>query len=273
MDVTVVAPLVEAVRAARPDAVVVSGDFVQKGTPAEFHQARAFVEQLPEPRILVPGNHDMPFLNLWRRFTVGLGWYREYITRDLEPFYRDRHMAILGVNTARRRLLRGGCVSERQIRRLEERLASLPRNLWKVLVSHHPFDLAGTYNHRELVGRARIAMGRFAQSVDVMLAGHMHLGHAGHTAVRYRLKGRSAIFVQAGTATSTRGRGQPNAFNIVRLERPSVVVEQYHWQEAEGAFRCACTDRFVMEPEPAVRTVPEIELEAPESVEALYPAA
>ena len=115
MDVTVVAPLVEAVRAARPDAVVVSGDFVQKGTPAEFHQARAFVEQLPEPRILVPGNHDMPFLNLWRRFTVGLGWYREYITRDLEPFYRDRHMAILGVNTARRRLLRGGCVSERQI--------------------------------------------------------------------------------------------------------------------------------------------------------------
>jgi 3',5'-cyclic AMP phosphodiesterase CpdA len=264
----VVAPLVEAVWDARPDYVVISGDFVQNGTRREFEEARAFVEQLPEPRILVPGNHDMPFWNLLRRFMVGLGYYKEYITADLEPFFTDGEVAILGVNTARRWMLRGGRIGEGQIRRVERRLSSIRGGVFKVLVSHHPFDLDGTYHHRELVGRARSAMGRFAQSVDVMLAGHMHVSHAGHTAVRYRLKGRSAIFVQAGTATSTRGRGEPNAFNIVRLNRPSIVVEQHQWQHDGALFRCAMTDRFTMEPEPVVHAVPEPE---EREVEAVYP--
>ncbi|HWQ52286.1 MAG TPA: metallophosphoesterase [Bryobacteraceae bacterium] len=266
------APLVEAVCDARPDVVVVSGDFVQNGTRPEFEQARAFVEQLPHPLILVPGNHDLPFRNLWRRFRVGLRYYRNYIEPDLEPFLFNGDLALMGVNTARPWLLRGGRIDEGQIRRIEDRLISLDPGVLKILVTHHPFDLAGTYHRRELVGRARMAMGRLAQSVDVMLAGHMHVSHAGHTAVRYKLKGRSAVFVQAGTATSTRGRGEPNAFNLVRIGRPSLVIERHQWQHDDRVFRCICTDRFAIEPEPAVRTAPALEQE-PREVEAVYPAA
>ena len=46
-------------------------------------------------------------------------------------------------------------------------------------------------------------MKRVVAAVDVLLAGHMHISHAAPTAIRYKLAGNSAVFVQAGTALST----------------------------------------------------------------------
>jgi 3',5'-cyclic AMP phosphodiesterase CpdA len=272
VDVSVIAPLVEAVREARPDITVVSGDFVQNGTRAEFQEAREFVRQLPRPLLTVPGNHDMPFLNIFQRVRVGLDYYREYISEEAEPFYSDDEIAIMGVNTARLLKLRGGKINETQIKAVEERLCALDGGIFKVLVTHHPFDLDERYDHDELVGRARRAMGRFAQSIDLLLAGHMHMSQSGHTATRYRLKGRSAIFVQAGTATSTRGRGEPNAFNLIRLERPALIVERRQWDPEQQAFRCVCADRFEIQPEPAVCTTSSLPANERE-VEVQYPVA
>jgi hypothetical protein len=192
-----------------------------------------------------------------------LKWYRRYISADLAPFYEDDELVAMGVNTARRFPLKGG---EAQVRTVEQRLCDIAAGRWKVLVSHHPFDLAGTYHHRELVGRARMAMGRFAQTVDVLLAGHMHISHAGRTAVRYRLQGKAAVFVQAGTATSLRGRGEPNAFNLVRLEDTRVVVDTHQWQPEMRQFARVCSDRFENAHEPAAcsasRETPVAEVEA-----------
>jgi 3',5'-cyclic AMP phosphodiesterase CpdA len=266
VDSRVVAPLVEAVWDIRPDLVVLSGDFVQRGVPAEFEQARGFIAQLPEPRLIVPGNHDLPYSNLLRRFTIGLRWYEQYITSDLEPFYQDDEIAVLGINTARKWPVRGGRINEAQMRHVEQRLAGLNPNLVRVLVTHHPFSLSESYHRRELVGRARIAMGRFAQSIDILLAGHMHVGHAGRTAVRYEIPGNAAIFVQAGTATSTRERGEPNSFNLLRIEGESVEVERHHWN-GHQFLRASC------ECFPLDRTRPPQPQDPPEqAVEVVYPA-
>jgi hypothetical protein len=46
-----------------PDLVVVSGD-VPSARPAEFAAAAAFLARLPDcPRLLVPGNHDLPLFD------------------------------------------------------------------------------------------------------------------------------------------------------------------------------------------------------------------
>ena len=59
-DPAVIEPLLASVHAQRPDCVVVSGDLTQRAKPDEFRQARAFLGRLPEPQVVVPGNHDVP---------------------------------------------------------------------------------------------------------------------------------------------------------------------------------------------------------------------
>src|SRR2546430_15768354 len=73
---------------------------------------------------------------------------------------------------------------------------------------------------------------------DLLLAGHLHVGHAGHTAERYQIGNHSALFVQAGTATSTRVRGdESNSFNGIRLKRPHIQVERRVWQTGARSFK------------------------------------
>jgi len=100
----------------------------------------------------------------------------------------------------------------------------------KIVATHHPFDLPAGHDNRSLVGRARLAMDAFAAcGADILLAGHLHASHVGDTAARYPSAAYSALVVQAGTATSVRGRGEPNSFNLLRVERDRVNIERYAW--------------------------------------------
>jgi 3',5'-cyclic AMP phosphodiesterase CpdA len=245
--------LSRAVKELNPDVVVVSGDLTQRARRSEFERARAFLDELPEPQIVVPGNHDVP-MHIVARFASALNNYRDYISPDLQPFYQDDEVAIAGLNTARSLTIKGGRVNVRQMERVESTLGSAPRELLKILVTHHPFDLPPAYGHRDLVRRAAHAMTRFARSgVDIYLAGHFHISHCGRTAERYDFGGYSAIFVQAGTACSTRGRGEPNSFNVIRTETGRVAVETMS-MAGDGSFRAVALSNFEREESGWTRT-------------------
>ena len=51
------------------------------------------------------------------------------------------------------------------------------------------------------------------------------------------------------TPTSTRVRGEPNAFNVLRIEPESIVVEHLVWSAAARAFTIGETQRFQRTPE------------------------
>ena len=68
-------------------------------------------------------------------------------------------------------------------------------------------------------------------------------GSYGSTAERYQIAGHSALVVQAGTI-STRLRGEINSFNVVRVDRPHIVVERWEWQDARLAFAKASERMF-----------------------------
>jgi 3',5'-cyclic AMP phosphodiesterase CpdA len=247
-DPAVVAAMPGTVASIQPDVVVVSGDLTQRAKEGEFQQARAFLDVLPRPQIVVPGNHDVPLYRVWERFLSPLGKYLRHIGDDLQPCFIDEEIAVLGINTARSLTFKNGRINEAQMNAIHRRFDPLPEHLTKIVVTHHPFDLPDQPENDELVGRARQAMALFAEcGVDLLLAGHFHTTQTGDTSGRHELPGYSALVVQAGTATSTRGRGESNSFNVVRVESAFVAVETWAWQPQGGRFETARVDRFVRE--------------------------
>ncbi len=247
IDYPVVESLIVKINEVSPHLVVVSGDLTQRARSSQFIEAKEFLNKLPQPQIVVPGNHDIPLHNIFARFVTPLDKYKKYITDDLEPFFADEEIAVLGINTARSLTIKDGRINGRQIGVIRERLCALPDETLKVIVTHHPFDLPEGYGSEEIVGRAKKVMRKIAGcGADVFLAGHIHVSHIGHTAERYKLgAGKSALVVQAGTATSTRGRGEANSFNIIEFEHPRLVVKRLEYQSAETGFVVAGIQEFV----------------------------
>jgi 3',5'-cyclic AMP phosphodiesterase CpdA len=238
-------PLVETITQVQPDLIAVSGDLTQRARVSQFEAAQAFLRSLPLPQIVVPGNHDIPLYNVYARFLRGLRRYRRYVTEDLEPYYADQEVAVLGLNTARAFALKGGRVNLGQISRISGRLRPLDRDVVKIIVTHHPFDLPERYPNRVLVGRAHMALKQLAAcGIDLFLAGHLHVSHVGPATLRFKIEGRSALFIQAGTATSTRGRGEANAFNVIYIDAPDIAVERYTWQPEDNLFIASTTDSY-----------------------------
>jgi 3',5'-cyclic AMP phosphodiesterase CpdA len=250
-------PLREAVRAAKPHLVAISGDLTQRARKAQFREAAEFLESLPRPRIVVPGNHDVPLYNVLARFLRPLHNFRRFVADDLAPYFEDEEIAVAGINTARSLTFKGGRVNQAQIARVQERLCRLGHEVTKMVVTHHPFDVpADKAPETDLVGRSRMAMKVLAEcGADVLLSGHLHFSHTSHTATRYKIEGHSALVIQAGTATSRRERGERNAFNVVHVEHPRIVVERHLWSE-RGTFVAGPREDFVHTPAGWVRETP-----------------
>ena len=246
VDAALLAPLRAQVEALGPDLVVVSGDLSQRAKSTEFIAARAWLDTLPGPQIIVPGNHDISLYNVFRRFAQPLTRYRRYITDDLAPFYADDEIAVLGVNTARSLTFKDGRVNEEQVAQIRARFADMGEQHTRIVVTHHPFDLPQGFDEDDLVDRAPQAMAAFAASgVDVLLAGHLHASHTSSTAGRYQIDEYAALVVQAGTATSTRGRGEVNSFNVVRVDSARIDVERYGWDVIGGVFSPINVETFL----------------------------
>jgi 3',5'-cyclic AMP phosphodiesterase CpdA len=246
VDETLLAPLRKLVGRIAPDVVVVSGDLTQRARSAQFKAARAWLDTLPGPQIIVPGNHDISLYNVARRFLLPLERYKRYITDDLHPRYVDEEIAVLGVNTARSLTFKDGRVNREQVARIHAELAGLDPAITRIVVTHHPFDLPQGAGEDDLIARAPMAMAAFAAcGIDLLLAGHLHMSHANSTSERYPISEYAALVIQAGTATSTRGRGEVNSFNVIRVEAGRVEVDRYGWDVPSGSFARLITATFL----------------------------
>jgi 3',5'-cyclic AMP phosphodiesterase CpdA len=235
-DPAVVAGLHAELRADPPDLVVVSGDLTMGARSREFREARAFLDGLSAPTLCVPGNHDISPYRLAERFLMPYARWRREMGAGTEPLWRNAQVAVVGLNTARRASMHPdwsrGRVSDHRLRRLIARLDALPKNLTRIVVGHHPLLAPGdAATHPQVAGNARRALAEFAaHGVRMVLAGHLHRAY-------FRLAaptGPSPLVVQGGSATSTRLRGEPNAYNRITIEDDgSAHIEGRIW---DGKF-------------------------------------
>jgi 3',5'-cyclic AMP phosphodiesterase CpdA len=233
-DERLVEAVAERIDEARPDLVVVSGDFTQRARTEQFEEACQFLTRLRDSghEVLgVPGNHDVPLYDVLRRFLSPLTRYKRYIDETLCPFHEVDGAAVLGINTARSLTFKDGRLNEEQmefIRATFSRVGDVPR----ILVTHHPMFALPVGEGPELgkaIGRQESALDAIGEAgVDILLAGHNHRAST-HSARDLATRAGPALVIQAGTATSTRLRDEEQSFNQIDIEGRDVVLTLQTW--------------------------------------------
>ncbi len=214
--------LLAALRTIQPQVVVVGGDLTQRARAAQFHRARTFLDALPAPWLAVPGNHDVPLYDLFRRVFLPLGRYHHFVTRHRAPLFTAPGLRVLGLDSTRRKVT--GRLRPDRIRQIQ-RLGEGDPGALRVLVTHHPLV------RRPLEGSELALQAAAAAHTDVLLAGHHHRAH-----------------LTAGPILGVEGPSPSHllepvkGFYVVRADATTITAEL--WTYDAGAFAPTKTREF-----------------------------
>lgn len=234
----VVQGLIEELLHDHPDLIAVSGDLTQRAQESEFEAARAFFDRLPIPKLIVPGNHDMPLYALALRFANPWRRWRRWFSPELEPVVRGKGYCAIGLNSARRASASldwsRGRINAEQLERAAAIFEGCAQDL-HIVVAHHPFLITDAGEHRGVIGRAKLALPHLlASGVDLLLGGHVHLAYSGVA--------DGVVVAQTGTAVSSRLKGEPNSYNRIRASGEAIEIEIREWHDT--AFRTRTTTHY-----------------------------
>ncbi len=228
----------------KPDVIVISGDFTQRAKEKQFADARAFVDRLPNvPRVVIPGNHDVPLYRVAERLTDPHGLYKAYISNELDTVVTLDTAVFAGLDsTAPHRAITNGRLHQGQLDFCNRAFASAPEDAVRIVVAHHHFVPAPDAVRDKAMPNTRKAIDRFVDlGVELILGGHLHRAYIGNSLDFFpgNHRDRGIIIIQCGTTTSRRGRGrerEKNSFNLIGLSANTIEVDHYMYFDHEDGF-------------------------------------
>lgn len=216
--------LLEKIYSIAPDVVAVSGDLTMRAKSREYESARDYLERIDFPKIIIPGNHDIPLYNIYDRFINPLHRFQAFITRDPFPTYADDELVVLGVNSARSAVFKGGRISREQMEMVKRIVCDERSTHSTVIVIHHNLLPSPHRNGESLLGRSREFLDKIDLcGVDLILTGHQHVAYS-RTVNKKKGAHSSTILAAAGSALSDRLRGEPNSFNYLEVSAKNIEL-------------------------------------------------
>jgi 3',5'-cyclic AMP phosphodiesterase CpdA len=187
----ILAEMIQDIRDAQPDHIVVTGDLTHLGLAAEYVKAKRLLEALgPASDVtIIPGNHDAYVdgaldcrLVEWADYMVSDGKKgcdkTDTVDNLIFPSLRVRgSVAIIGLSTAQpcSTFLAVGCVGTDQLQRLQKILIETgQKGLFRIVLIHHP-PKSGVVSWRKRLTDA----GAFQRTIqdcgaELILHGHSH---------------------------------------------------------------------------------------------------
>ncbi|WKW51886.1 metallophosphoesterase family protein [Rhodomicrobium lacus] len=231
----------DAMQAEGPDVIVVAGDLTLRARRREFEAAKNWLGALGTPALVLPGNHDLPYFNLFQRFADPFHRFHQATgTPHLMPVFEGGGGAVLGFNTARswqpHLRWQEGAARRRDIDAAEAEFARMSPDMFKAVAAHHPMMRVPGEPRARPVRRADEALRAFARSgVELVMSGHTHRSFA----IEVQSAWGKLVALGAPTALSARLRGEANGFWIVEADAAAIVCTL--WLREGTAARA---DRF-----------------------------
>ncbi len=202
-----------------PTAVVMSGDLTAAGYKQEFETAAEYLGQLQcEHVMVIPGNHD----------SRNVGYLH------FERLFGERHSVIdfedavmVGVDSSEPDL-NDGRIGREHYDFIREGFKEAGDKLKIFVVHHHLMPIPGTGRERNIIFDAGDVLELLDEvGVNMVLSGHKH--------VPYSWKLEDMFLVNAGTASTTRLRGNTRpCYNIIEIEDGRVqVFRKYPFKQRE----------------------------------------
>lgn len=208
----------------RPDLVLLSGDLVDRGEPAEYEQARALLAPLDIPLLVIPGNHDdrAAFRTAFadHAYLPPTPGPLHYVAGDHGPV----RIIALDVTLPG---LHHGAVDDAALAWLEQALAAEPDRP-AILMMHQP-PFATGIPYLDIYGceggdRLAAVVARFP-AVERIVCGHVH------RFMQLRFAG-TALCTAPSTTTAIALQLHPDAPPRSFVEPPACLL--HHWTPATG---------------------------------------
>jgi 3',5'-cyclic AMP phosphodiesterase CpdA len=214
----------------RPDAVICTGDLTQRARREEFAAATAYLEAMPVPVTVEPGNHDLPYFNPIERFFRP---YRRYgrLEKLIERPLDIENVVVVPLKTTARAQWRHnwswGVVGRGALARTLTLLKNVAPGHVKLVACHHPLvDKQGLLSSGKTI-RGREALEALAQAgADAVLSGHVHDPFV----MELEVAGRVVRKIGAGTL-SERVRDSAASFNEIRISDAGEIHVEHRWME------------------------------------------
>lgn len=227
----------------KPDAVIVTGDISKDGLQTELDAACGWMRELGVPCMLTPGNHDVPYYEMWGRLLYPWDRIRRAQQGLIHEAWHTPDFSIVPVNTARAWQFRfnwaQGEISRGQTAIAAAELQRAHPGALRIIITHHPLDWPNDAPIKGITRGGVRGLRKLADAgAELFLSGHLHFASA-------RLFETRALSITSGTL-SQRVRHEPCAFTVIRRPAPKTIeTEVVHIKQ--GVCESASVRQFKLD--------------------------
>lgn len=206
----------------RPAAICITGDLTMRARHREYRAASEWIGALEPPVTVEVGNHDMPYFNLFERFTDPYRRYRA-IESLLERQLDLPGIAIVPLKTVTRAQWRfpwsNGWVTDQALGETLAAIDAVPPGTRVIVTAHHPLTERSPQGRRLTINGTAAMEALASRGILAILTGHVHDAFD----LTQETPAGPLRMIGAGTL-SRRVRSTPPSFNELTIDESGIRV-------------------------------------------------